>query len=284
MAPRSNRLKSSGNSKQVTLRADSPHLGTIAQLPHLIPLTSSPASMSKSLHSLFQYLATAPNPKALRGRLMDEMSSYFAVQRWGIYLLDPARGTVSTDVKGVTDDFVERYQQIGKAVDPVLQYVEQYHAPAHEEMVLPLGGWKHSQLYLQCCATAQHEHILTGPIVGQGQLIGTINFARVGDTPAFNQQDVANLSAICSHVSACLAQFSANTPTLTNPYHLTPRELEIAQLVAQGYTNSDIASQLWIQPNSVKQALKRMFHKTGATSRAEMVAKLGTRSLLLQDS
>jgi DNA-binding CsgD family transcriptional regulator len=215
---------------------------------------------------------------------MDEISPYFAVQRWGIYLLDPAKGNISADVHGVTDDFVECYQQLGRAVDPVLQYVEQYHAPAHEGMVLPPGAWKQCQLYLQCCATAQHEHILTGPIVGQGQLIGTINFARVGDVPAFNQQDVVNLSAICSHVSACLAQFCANTPTLANPYRLTPRELEIAQLVAQGWTNSDIASQLWIQPNSVKQALKRMFRKTGATTRAEMVAKLGAISLLLNDS
>jgi DNA-binding CsgD family transcriptional regulator len=190
---------------------------------------------------------------------MDEISPYFAVQRWGIYLLDPAKGNISADVHGVTDDFVECYQQLGRAVDPVLQYVEQYHAPAHEGMVLPPGAWKQCQLYLQCCATAQHEHILTGPIVGQGQLIGTINFARVGDVPAFNQQDVVNLSAICS-------------------------QLEIAQLVAQGWTNSDIASQLWIQPNSVKQALKRMFRKTGATTRAEMVAKLGAISLLLNDS
>jgi DNA-binding CsgD family transcriptional regulator len=55
---------------------------------------------------------------------------------------------------------------------------------------------------------------------------------------------------------------------------LTPRELQIAELVAQGLTNTEIAARLWITQNSVKQALKRMFRKLGVSARAEMVARL----------
>jgi DNA-binding CsgD family transcriptional regulator len=55
---------------------------------------------------------------------------------------------------------------------------------------------------------------------------------------------------------------------------LTARELEIAELVARGLTNREIAVKLWITQNSVKQALKRMFRKLGVSARAEMVAKL----------
>jgi DNA-binding CsgD family transcriptional regulator len=55
---------------------------------------------------------------------------------------------------------------------------------------------------------------------------------------------------------------------------LTARELEIAELVAQGLTNGEIAGQLWISQNTVKQSLKRMFKKLGVSARAEMVAKL----------
>ncbi len=53
---------------------------------------------------------------------------------------------------------------------------------------------------------------------------------------------------------------------------LTPRELEIAELVALGQTNAEIGNELWITENSVKQALKRMFRKLEVSSRAEMVA------------
>lgn len=55
---------------------------------------------------------------------------------------------------------------------------------------------------------------------------------------------------------------------------LTSREVQIAELVAQGLTNAEIGAELWITENSVKQALKRMFRKLEVSSRAEMVAQL----------
>jgi DNA-binding CsgD family transcriptional regulator len=157
-----------------------------------------------------------------------------------------------------------------------LQYVLAHHAPAHEELVLPIGGWKQSALYQNCCSEYAHEHIMTGPIVGRGQLVGTIHFARVGETPAFSSDDLVSLGAVCTHLSACLAtlrtQF-AMSPSLISQ-SLTPRELQIANLVAKGLTNAEIGAELWITQNSVKQALKRMFRKLEVSARTEMVAKL----------
>lgn len=124
--------------------------------------------MARSLHPLFQAIATASSEKALRDRFMDGVSNYFGAQRWGIYLLNNENRLASFDVIGVSDAFVERYEQIGRAVDPVLQYVLENHAPAHEELVLPTGTWKQSELYQRCCAEYDHEHIMTGPIVGNG--------------------------------------------------------------------------------------------------------------------
>jgi DNA-binding CsgD family transcriptional regulator len=231
--------------------------------------------MASSLHLLFQAIATAPTESALRFRVMDNISDYFGVQRWGIYLLNAENHLTSVDAEGVSDSFVEQYQKFGKSVDPVLQYVVQYHAPAHEELVLPKGAWKQSELYKRCCSTYDHEHIMTGPIVGQGQLIGTINFARVGHIPAFSQVDLASLGAVCTHFSARLAELRKH-PLLPNPLvkRLTPREVEIAHLVAKGLTNAEIGLELWITQNSVKQALKRMFRKLEVSARTEMVAKL----------
>jgi len=59
-----------------------------------------------------------------------------------------------------------------------------------------------------------------------------------------------------------------------NTDRLTPRELQIAELVALGKTNAEIGAELWITENSVKQALKRMFRKLRVSSRAELVAQL----------
>jgi DNA-binding CsgD family transcriptional regulator len=232
--------------------------------------------MDYSLHPLFQAIATAPTEQALRFRFMDSVSGYFGIQRWGIYLLDVGDNSASVDVNGVSDTFVEQYQKFGRSVDPVLRYVMRYHAPAHEELVLPKGTWKQSELYKRCCSTYDHEHIMTGPIVGQGQLIGTVNFARIGNTPAFDQLNLASFGAVCTHFSARLAELRKQPSMIPNPLFkcLTPREVQIANLVAKGLTNAEIGAELWITQNSVKQALKRMFRKLGVSARTEMVAKL----------
>jgi DNA-binding CsgD family transcriptional regulator len=229
-------------------------------------------------HSLIQSIATAATEEALRFTLMDRLDECFGVQRWGIYLMGADNELASVDAQGVSDNFIDRYQQFGKTIDPVLDYVNQYHAPAHEELVLPCGGWKQSELYQRCCSEYNHEHIMTGPVVGKGQLIGTVNFARIGDNiPAFNSIDLANLGAICSHVSVRLAQLQTSDDRFAAPLMewLTPRELQIANLVAKGLTNKEIGLELWITHNSVKQALKRMFRKLEVSARTELVAKLG---------
>ncbi len=228
------------------------------------------------LKSLFSHLATAKKEEELRHKFMDRINQYFEVQRWGIYLTDEQNNLLSYDVNGVSDAFVERYQKFGKSVDPVMRYVSEYHIPAHEELVLPKGKWKQSELYLRCCAEYDHEHIMTGPIVGNGQIIGTIHFAKIANTSAFNNYDLLKLSAVCTHFSVCLANLRSTSLASKNPLIslLTKRELQIVNLVAQGLTNTEIAQELWISQNTVKKALKIMFSKLQVSSRAEMVAKL----------
>jgi DNA-binding CsgD family transcriptional regulator len=232
--------------------------------------------MAQLLHSLIHTIAHAPSEIILRQRFMDEVSACFGVQRWGIALFEPDQTMRSIDTHGVTDDFVDRYQKFGKAVDPVLQYVVQNHAPAHELVVLPPGAWRGSELYQHCCSQYDHEHIMTGPIVGHGQLIGTINFARSRGTEAFETLDLARLGALCSHLSTRLAELRKTVEMQPIP-HLTPREMQIANLVAKGLTNAEIGAELWITQNSVKQALKRMFRKLEVSARSELVARLRDR-------
>jgi DNA-binding CsgD family transcriptional regulator len=55
---------------------------------------------------------------------------------------------------------------------------------------------------------------------------------------------------------------------------LSPRELEIARMVAKGYANKNIASVLDISSWTVSSHLRRIFSKLGVTSRAAMVAQL----------
>jgi DNA-binding CsgD family transcriptional regulator len=63
---------------------------------------------------------------------------------------------------------------------------------------------------------------------------------------------------------------------------LSPRETEIARMVAKGYPNKTIASVLDISSWTVASHLRRVFSKLGVSSRAAMVARLLEEGLAVE--
>lgn len=57
-------------------------------------------------------------------------------------------------------------------------------------------------------------------------------------------------------------------------YGVTPREREIAILLAQGLTNPEIATRLVLSPYTVQDHVKSLFEKVGVSSRQELVARV----------
>jgi DNA-binding CsgD family transcriptional regulator len=221
--------------------------------------------MPNSLQTVFDAIAFAQTEEQLQLAVMETVGEHFDVQRWGIYLLDE-QPEVRVNAQGLPD-----IPEVCLRGNPVGQYVVERHAPAHEQLILPGGDWK------QFCSRSDHAHVMSGPIVADGRLVGTLNLARAEGNPAFTANDLADLSALCLHLSSKLASLRAKpkpSSNITASSLLTPRELEIAELVARGLTNAEIGEKLWITQNSVKQALKRMFRKLEVSARAEMVARL----------
>lgn len=61
---------------------------------------------------------------------------------------------------------------------------------------------------------------------------------------------------------------------LAGAYALTPREAEVARLVAAGCSNPEIAGLLFVSRYTVEDHLKHLYEKLGVNSRSELVSRL----------
>ena len=223
--------------------------------------------MARELQSLFAEIAGAKNQLQLQETAIAQIAHYFAAKRHRLFLIDrlPQKVKKSPIFQAA----------LSLDCNPVLKYVFENHIPVHEGVVLTAEKWR------AICPRLDHAHVMMGPIVNNGKLIGGLAFTRDRENRPFNSQNLLDLSALCLHVSIQLIEIESDRIKL--PAHslqkITPRELEIAQLVAQGLTNKEIGKILWITENSVKQALKRMFRKLHVSSRAEAIAKLTSINL-----
>ena len=213
------------------------------------------------LQLLFREIDRINNESELRSHLAPTIGEYFTATRSGVFFFN----RILRD---------SRFKNTFKIVlstehNPVARYLAERHAPVHEEMVTSPKAWK------IICPRPDHWHVMAGPIVNRTQLVGVVGCTRERSMPAFDTENLADLSAICLHLSvwSTTVKSAQCSPSVTL---LTSRELQIAELVAKGKTNAEISRELWITINSVKQALKRMFPKLEVSSRAEMVAKLFT--------
>jgi DNA-binding NarL/FixJ family response regulator len=59
---------------------------------------------------------------------------------------------------------------------------------------------------------------------------------------------------------------------------LTPQELQIAQLAAEGLSNREIGERLYLSHRTVGSHLYRLFPKLGVTSRTQVRGALGSAS------
>ena len=58
---------------------------------------------------------------------------------------------------------------------------------------------------------------------------------------------------------------------------LTPTERRVAELVADGRTNREVAAMLYVAPRTVEGALSRIYAKLGVRSRTELASRMAAR-------
>lgn len=241
-------------------------------------------SMKSPLQSLFEAINQATDEDAMRSQVAPKIGEHFAATRSGIFFFDrilAAERSLSPVLKKAVETALSTER------NPIARYLAEQHAPVHENLI---GSPKVWQII---CPRPDHWHVMAGPVVTKGQLVGVLGCTREKSQPAFNNQNLAEVGALCLHLSVWAATVRIQkSPSVISSFgdsnaiplssRLTTRELQIAELVSLGKKNAEVGAELWITENSVKQALKKIFRKLEVSSRTEMAAQLSAEKQLQQ--
>ena len=134
-----------------------------------------------------------------------------------------------------------------------------------------LRQWHATGMYNEYLGLIDVEHLIKVCFpAGPGRSL-RIMFAR-GRGPDFDERDRAILTVLRPHLHT--AYLTAERQRLgMSP--LTPRQLEVMQYVAAGFTNAQIARRMRVSEGTVRKHLENVFARLSVTSRTAAIGRAG---------
>jgi DNA-binding CsgD family transcriptional regulator len=169
-------------------------------------------------------------------------------------------------------EWSRRYLELGHRLDPCVAQVRQAQIPVATGDLLGVAEARE----LAAALAAPEELYLHGviaPLFGDGDLIGVIRLAWMRPVPP---RALSTAATVGAHVSVRLARIGF-VPAAVSPLlaRLSDRQLEVARLVARGYTNAEVAIALAITADAVKKHLKHIVAALDVANRTELAALIG---------
>lgn len=225
-------------------------------------------------YELIRQLATCRTSEELQSRFMDCGQFILPTTGWGIDLIGQQNNELTvqnSELAGVPIAVCDRYQNSCNENNVMMQAMFQNCLPFHNLSLQSRHAWQNSPIYQEVFQPFALEHVAIAPLFNrEAQIFGYIYFLRNHECSVFTNQDLLKIANLANLLS--MNFMALQVPELTE--YLTPREREIVNCVAKGFSNRDIAAQLYVSPETVKHSLKRLFRKFAVSNRAELIAKL----------
>jgi hypothetical protein len=143
--------------------------------------------MTSPLQRLFEAINQVKDETDLRSFLAPKIGEYFVAKRSGIFFFDQL----------LADHKLQNVLKVALSVEhnPLARYLAERHTPVHEGLVTSPKTWA------ILCPRPDHWHVMAGPVIDRGQLVGAVGCTRDKSMSAFDTQNLADLSAICLHLS-----------------------------------------------------------------------------------
>ena len=94
------------------------------------------------------------------------------------------------------------------------------------------------------------------------------------DGVVLKESSVAELYSAIAHIRTGHAVMPVRWRAVPDAVALTPRHVDVLELVAQGFSNDEIADKLGLRPNTVKFHISEIFRRLGVRNRIEAIAQV----------
>lgn len=182
-------------------------------------------------------------------------------------------GKIDMDMRGFPQDFYEIYEREGLAkFDPFPSHVARHLKPLRLSQIAEETKLSREQQdYIERARKAGMTDGLLIPTFGVHNNVGIFLLGQVADLAVLNYADVDALQMIVQVAHTHLDRLALDAAD-TRP-RLAPREVEILHWIAQGKTNTEIATIVGIGTPTVATYIKRLFNKLDVTDRAAAAVK-----------
>ena len=159
-----------------------------------------------------------------------------------------------------------RWAAYGDELSPVFADAEMADGVSVDRAVLG-DRLRSTRVFREVIAPHDGRCTMLGTLTLGGERLGTVALGSTGRD--FAAADREHLAAFLPTLALCEAALQRRRETSAT---LTKREHEVVCALRLGYTNGEIAGSLGTSVNTVRNQLRSVFAKLGATTRAEAVA------------
>jgi DNA-binding CsgD family transcriptional regulator len=235
-----------------------------------------------SLQALYPFLprlADCRTQSQVAGVAVDAARHAFGTHTCGAIFLDETWRSTERALYGMRDKDFDEWDQQWRPIERVFPAMLARAAPVHNWQVYREDEFRSSLPYVEMGKRLLLYHYMSAPIFGsRGTLAGALNFCRRPQDRPFDVHALAMASALSGFVSATLARVTESPMPEGRSYAvLSYRELQVARLAAAGRNNLEIALQVGIARETVKQTLRRVYRKLGVSGRAQMASTMTAR-------
>lgn len=238
---------------------------------------------TKVLLPHLRQLAGCRSAADVAGVAIDAIKGTFASHLGAaLFLSDSLTATERTFFGGRQRD-LEEYEETWRPQERVFPAVMARAVPVHNWQVYREDQWRKDPGWVGYGRRLGIYHYMCAPIFGSnGSLVGVLNFCRRPTDRPFDATTLEMASAFSGFLSATLSHVAGSAAFMDDdvPDCLAPRETQVARLAAKGRNNVEIALELGIARETVKQTLRRVYRKLDVTGRAQMAAMLVARGWL----